>query len=264
MADQNIKINIGTSYDNSGMSRALRSVGGFSKDIGKVTGSIGRASAAIGQLGGAFDGLGGKASQTIGQLTSALGAIATGGTIGIIAGGISGWVSIFNSLKGATSKAKTESDNLKSSIEELAKSYNAVKDNATQAITANNQLAASITNVASALSNLKTAQGSATTIALGAKNARAVANAPDDEKGIVAAQGAVDMAEEKGKQAIEKSGIALQAASEKVDIYKKNLDEANRQLNQFTNTEIQLKDAVSDAEEDFKNAVAEGVKGKDL
>lgn len=55
MADQSLKINIGTSYDNSGMSRALRSVGGFSKDVGKVTGSIGRASAAIGQLGGSFD-----------------------------------------------------------------------------------------------------------------------------------------------------------------------------------------------------------------
>lgn len=158
-------------------------------------------------------------------------------------------MSIFNSLKGATGKAKTESDNLKSSIEELAKSYNTVKDNATQAITANNQLAASIANVATALSNLKSAQGSATTIALVAENARAVANAPDDEKGIVAAQGAVDIAKQKGQQGIEKAGIALQAASEKVDIYKKNLDEANRQLSQFTNTELQLKSILSEAED---------------
>lgn len=55
MADQSLKINIGTSYDGSGMSRALQSVGGMSKSIGQVTGSIGRASAAIGQLGGSFD-----------------------------------------------------------------------------------------------------------------------------------------------------------------------------------------------------------------
>lgn len=173
-------------------------------------------------------------------------------------------MTIFKSLKGETRKAKDESESLKSSIDALAKSYNIVKDNATQAITANNQLAASIANVATALSNLKSAQGSAATIALSAKNARDVANAPDDEKGIVAAQGAVDIARQKGQQGIEKAGIALQAASEKVDIYKKNLDEANRQLNQFTDTELQLKSTLSDAEEQFKEAMDSGVKGKEL
>lgn len=76
-------------------------------------------------------------------------------------------MTIFKSLKGETSKAKDESESLKSSIDALAKSYNTVKDNATQAITANNQLAASIANVASALSNLKAAQGNAATTALG-------------------------------------------------------------------------------------------------
>lgn len=234
MADQKVRINIGTSYDGSGVSKTLGALGKLSNDVGKVTGGLGRMSAAVGALGGTFDSMGGKAAQTLGQLTSALGMIATGGTIGIIMGGIQGWVTIFNSLKGETKKTKDEAKLLKDQIDALSDSYNKVKDNCNEAITANNNLATSISNVAGALTRLNTAQGSAKQIKLGAENARAVANAPDDEKGIVAAQGEVKMTKLKGEQAIQNAATALQAAKEKVGIFEKNLGEANRQLNAFT------------------------------
>lgn len=55
MADQRININIGSSYNGAGMTKALGAVNTMGNQAKKAAG-------AVGQLVGAFDGLGGTAA----------------------------------------------------------------------------------------------------------------------------------------------------------------------------------------------------------
>ena len=88
MADQRVNINIGSSYNGSGMTRALGAVNNLSHTAGKAAGAVGR-------LAGAFDGLGGTASKSINAVASGLGAIATGGIFGAIIFGVTTVISLF-------------------------------------------------------------------------------------------------------------------------------------------------------------------------
>lgn len=91
MADQRVNINIGSSYNGAGMSKALGAVNTMSGQARKAAG-------AVGQLAGAFDGLGGTASKSIGAVSGALGALATGGIFGAIIFGVTALVSWFSKL----------------------------------------------------------------------------------------------------------------------------------------------------------------------
>lgn len=88
MADQKVNINIGSSYNGAGMSKALGAVNSMSNNAKRAAG-------AVGQLAGAFEGLGGTASKSISAVASGLGAIATGGVFGAIIFGVTTVISLF-------------------------------------------------------------------------------------------------------------------------------------------------------------------------
>lgn len=91
MADQRVNINIGSSYNGAGMSKALGAVNTMSGQAKKAAG-------AVGQLAGAFEGLGGTASKSIGAVSGALGALATGGIFGAIIFAVTALVGWFAKL----------------------------------------------------------------------------------------------------------------------------------------------------------------------
>lgn len=136
MANQNVKINIGSSYDGSGMAKALGAVNTMSGQAKKAAG-------AVGQLAGAFSGLGGTASKSIGAIASGLGAIASGGIFGAIVFGVTSLVSWLQKLgeqqspieqmkknlegiKDVTDKITTSSNNSITSIEKMARATEAL------------------------------------------------------------------------------------------------------------------------------------------
>ena len=136
MANQNVKINIGSSYDGSGMAKALGAVNTMSGQARKAAG-------AVGQLAGAFEGLGGKASKAVGAIAGGLGAIATGGIFGAIVFGVTTLVSWLAKLgeqqspieqmkknlegiKDVTDKITTSSNNSVTSIEKMARATDAL------------------------------------------------------------------------------------------------------------------------------------------
>ncbi len=81
MADQNIKINIGTSYNGAGMQKVTSATNQLSRVAGK-------SASAVGQIGQAFDTVNGKAGKAVGAIASFAGAFATGGPIGLAIAGV--------------------------------------------------------------------------------------------------------------------------------------------------------------------------------
>ena len=115
MADQRVNINIGSSYNGSGMTRALGAVNTMSSNAKRAAG-------AVGQLAGAFDGLGGSASKSINAVASGLGAIATGGVFGAIIFAVTTVISLFQKWKDESNsldKMKSRLDGIKESTEKL-------------------------------------------------------------------------------------------------------------------------------------------------
>ena len=115
MADQRVNINIGSSYNGSGMTRALGAVNTMSSNAKRAAG-------AVGQLAGAFDGLGGSAAKSINAVASGLGAIATGGVFGAIIFGVTTVISLFQKWKDegdSLDKMKSRLDGIKESTEKL-------------------------------------------------------------------------------------------------------------------------------------------------
>lgn len=88
MADQHVKIGIGTSYDGSGMSRAMGAIDNLSRTAKSTA-------RAVGGIAGAFDGLGGSAARSIGAIAGGLGALATGGIFGGIIFGLTTIIGLF-------------------------------------------------------------------------------------------------------------------------------------------------------------------------
>ena len=136
MADQNIKINIGSSWNGSGMQKAMGAVDQLSKSASKAAGAMGRIGGAIGVL----DGKVGQVAGAIGGLGSAL---ATGGWVGVavagvtaIAGKISDWKDQQKKLNEELQKTQLENltkqvDGYQRSVDKLAtsldKTFNAQK-----------------------------------------------------------------------------------------------------------------------------------------
>lgn len=124
MADQSIRINIGTSYDGTGLGKAMGAVDKLSKAAGK-------GAHAIGQIGGAFDSLGGQASKAIGSVTSALGAIASGGLVGGAVAAVGSLVQMFMDMSKEAENAKKAqekafADNLNRQIEKYGKNLDTI------------------------------------------------------------------------------------------------------------------------------------------
>lgn len=112
MADQSIKINIGSSYDGSGMSRAMGGLNNLSQKAG-------RASSAIGSLAGAFSGLDGAAGKAVGAVSRLTGALSMGGPIGLAIAGVTALVGMFQSYKEKQEKAAAATEEAAKKVKKL-------------------------------------------------------------------------------------------------------------------------------------------------
>lgn len=114
MADQNVKINIGTSFNGEGVAKTVQGLG----KIGQVAKS---ASSTIGQLAGSFDGLDNSASKAIGSIGNLMSAFATGGAFGVAAMAVTSIVSAFAEMKKkAEEAAKVKFDNQIKGLEQIS------------------------------------------------------------------------------------------------------------------------------------------------
>lgn len=121
MADQKININIGSSYNGSGMTRAMGAVDNLSRTAKSTA-------RAVGGLAGAFEGLGGTAAKSIGAVAGGLGALATGGIFGAIIFGVTTIISLFQKWKAENNgieKTKQVLDGIKTSTDKLTSGLNA-------------------------------------------------------------------------------------------------------------------------------------------
>lgn len=92
MADQNVRINIGTSFNGEGVAKSIQG-------MGKIGDAAKRASSTIGQLAGSFEGLDNSASKAIGSIGNLMSAFATGGAFGMAAMAVTTIVSAFSEMK---------------------------------------------------------------------------------------------------------------------------------------------------------------------
>lgn len=92
MADQNVKINIGTSFNGEGVAKSIQG-------MGKIGDAAKKASSTIGQLAGSFEGLDNSASKAIGSIGNLMSAFATGGAFGMAAMAVTTIVSAFSEMK---------------------------------------------------------------------------------------------------------------------------------------------------------------------
>lgn len=225
MADQRVNINIGSSYNGEGMSKALAGVEQLSKTSGKVAGAIGR-------LGGQFEAFGGTAGKAIGNVSNLMGALAAGGLWGGITAGITTAIALFQD-------AFAMMDEMKKRAEENAKEWKKAEENAKkwiQAIQENelnniqqhgekliatlNRLAAAEAKVTAAQNQLNEAMGQSDFAQLQADIAgRVNAASSPDEKARERAAGNVRLAEaqkemiaEAQKAIVEQKRVALENA----------------------------------------------------
>ncbi len=150
MASQNIRINIGSSYNGAGMKQAMDSVNTLSNTAKKTAG-------AVGQLAGAFDGLGGTASKTIGAISGGLGALATGGIFGAIIFAVTSIVGLFQKW----SEEEKGIDKLNKTIDGIKESTEKVSTSTSSAIGKIDKYTASIDKLTAAHLRLANAQAKA-------------------------------------------------------------------------------------------------------
>lgn len=152
MANQNLNINIGTSFNGQGMSKALTAVDSLSKTTGKVAGAVGR-------LGGAFESLGGTAGKTIGDISGALGALATGGIFGAIIFAVTSIIQLFQKMGEDKSmdKLKENLSNIKENSEKVVSSMNGSLSKIDRYASSVDRLAAAYQRLAKAEAEAKTA-----------------------------------------------------------------------------------------------------------
>ena len=120
MADQRININIGSSYNGAGMTKALGSVNTMGNQAKKAAG-------AVGQLAGAFEGLGGTASKSISAVAGGLSALATGGIFGAIIFGVTtlvSWLSKLGEQEKPIDKMKKSLEGINESTEKIVRTSN--------------------------------------------------------------------------------------------------------------------------------------------
>ena len=148
MADQSVRINIGSTFNGAGVNKALGAVNGLSNQAKRAAG-------AVGQLAGAFDSLGAGASKEIGAITGALGALASGGIIGAVTVGFSSLVSYAQKLGEQYDPVKKTKD----AIDRLNESQKQFDSRLSQDISRIDAYAASVENLNKATLRLVQAEG---------------------------------------------------------------------------------------------------------
>ena len=154
MANQNLNINIGTSFNGQGMSKALTAVDSLSKTTGKVAGAVGR-------LGGAFESLGGTAGKSIGAISGALGALATGGIFGAIIFAVTSIIQLFQKMGEDNSM-----DKLKENLSKVKENSEKVVSSMTGSLSKIDRYASSVDRLAAAYQRLAKAEAEAKTASL--------------------------------------------------------------------------------------------------
>lgn len=153
MADQTLKINVGSSYDGSGMSKAMGAVNTLSQKAGKAASSVGR-------LGSSFGMLGGEAGKAVGAVASFAGAFAAGGVWGLAIAGVTATIQLFKdsfNMMDVMNKKAEEQAKAWQEAEKAAKAwlgalkeneFNTIISNADKAVSSLNKLASAQARVA--------------------------------------------------------------------------------------------------------------------
>lgn len=209
MADANLKINIGTSYDGTGLEKTMGAVDKLSKAAGK-------GARAIGQIGGAFESVGGEAGKAIGSITGALGALATGGLVGGAVAAVGSLVQMFMDMsKEAENVRKAQekafADNLNKQIDKYGKSLDTVIGKL-EKLQAQQQRVAQSTN---ALNNAMTDKDVAQRQLEAVQEASNATTA--GQRGVIQAQANVDVAKMKGQNAISSADANVQMSQDKLN-----------------------------------------------
>ena len=266
MSNQNIRINIGSSYNGAGMRQALGAVDSLSR-------TAKGAARAVGGLAGAFDGLGGTASKTIGAISGGLGALATGGIFGAIMFGVTAIIGLFQKwneeAKGMEQLTKTL-DGIKESTEK-------VSSGTSTALGKIDKFAASIDKLTAAHLRLSDAEAKAKKNAI-AEEVEAMPDASDDERADkILAQAAaskrmiqIDADSAKGAADAKVQGAEnrLKALSDKLKLLDDSLGKLGENLNGYdeaiAKAKLKLyarqernagKDEIEEAKEELKAAV---------
>lgn len=118
MANQKLKIDIGTSYNGRGIVQANNGFGKLNTTITKTADTSQKMLNAVGSLGGAFGSSAGAAGKLAGAVMGVSQALA-GGWLGIAVGGIGLMVSLWQSAKQRAEEYRQEVDNQKKKLAEL-------------------------------------------------------------------------------------------------------------------------------------------------
>ena len=113
MANNNINISIGSSFNAEGFNKLAQSASDVTKTVGKVTG-------AVGQIGGAIGGLDGTVGKVTGAVSNLFQSFAMGGPIGVAIAGVTALVGWFQ-------KMKTEAEESRKKLEAMAQAAEKAK-----------------------------------------------------------------------------------------------------------------------------------------
>lgn len=193
MADQSIKINIGTSYNNQGMAKAMSATDKLSKVAQKTGG-------AIGQLGQAFGGIDGQVGKAVGSIANFAGALAMGGPVGLAIAGITSLISTFKQMSDDAEKAKKAqmqmfSDNLMKGIDSYGKNLDKVIEKLGKLQTQQEKVAKSTVDLSNAMTDKSVAQRQLEAI-------NEAEGATAGERGVIQARANIDIAKMKGESSI--------------------------------------------------------------
>lgn len=208
MADQSIKINIGTTYSGAGMQKAMSAT----KQLGDVSK---RAAGAIGQLGSAFGGMDGQIGKAVSSIAGFASAIAVAGPVGLAITAITSLVSMFKELSDEAEKTrkaqmKAFSDNLMKGIDNYGKSIDTVIDKLGKLQAQQEKVAKSTVDLNNAMTDKNVAQRQLEAI-------NEAANASSGERGVIQARANIDIARMKGESAVSSADANVNAAQGKLN-----------------------------------------------
>ena len=208
MASNNIQINIGSSFNGTGMEKAMGTVKNFSN-------SAKGAASAVGHLSQTLGGMGGPVSKLIGDLTGLTSALAMGGTVGIAIAGVTSLISLFKFFSEEADKAKKAqeklfTDNLNKGINEYGKNLDTVSNKLKNVQTQQEKVLKSTTDLNTALTDKNVAQAQLNAI-------NASAGASTGERGVIQAKANIDIARMKGQNSISTADANVQTSRNRLN-----------------------------------------------
>lgn len=216
MADQSVNIKVGSSYDGSGMSRAMGGVNNLSRAAGKAASSVGK-------IGGAFESLGGTAGKTVGAISGALGALATGGVFGAIIFGVTAIVSWFQKM-GDESK---NVEKLKKSLDKIKESTDKYTASLSTSLTKIDKQMTAINNLSTAYQRLAKAEAMAQKAAITDK----LEDMPEGADKIEAtARANLDMTRIDAKEAKSVADSKVETADKKIEALNKKIENVDKTI----------------------------------